>query len=142
MIRHVSGIAEVVVDVEAAAVFYESLGLEVDRMMADYALVKVDGVLHFGLWARAHAAESTYGSRDLAERVPLGFTLGLEVDSVDGGASAVNATMVRGAQDEPWGQRTLRFTSPSGALCEITESPGQRELQTNVTPKATEVASA
>lgn len=139
MIRHVSGIAEVVEDVEAAAKFYEGLGLEVERMMDDYAVVKVSGVMHFGLWARPHAAESTYGSRDAADRVPLGFTLGLEVDSVDGGADAFGAVTVRGAQDEPWGQRTLRFRSPSGALCEITESPGARELETNVTPKGAEV---
>ena len=139
MIRHVSGIAEVVEDVEAAAKFYESLGLEVDRMMDDYAVVKAPGVLHFGLWARAHAAESTYGSRDAADRVPLGFTLGLEVDSVDGAAERFGAVTLRGAQDEPWGQRTLRFRSPSGALCEITESPEGRELASDVKAKGAEV---
>ena len=140
MIRHVAGIAEIVEDVDAAVRFYEGLGLEVERAMDDYAIVKVPGVLHFGLWARAQAAESTYGSRDAADRIPLGFTLGLEVDSVDDAADAFGAVTLRAAADEPWGQRTLRFRSPSGALCEIAETPEGRELATDVTTKATQKA--
>jgi hypothetical protein len=31
-------------------------------------------------------------------------------------------------QDEPWGQRTARFLSPSGMLCEISETPWARTL--------------
>jgi catechol 2,3-dioxygenase-like lactoylglutathione lyase family enzyme len=140
MIRHVAGVAEIVDDVDAAASFYEGLGLTVKRD-AGYAAVEIPGVLHFGLWARKDAAESTYGSTDAVDRVPLGFTIGLEVDRVDDDAERLGATVLRGAQDEPWGQRTLRFRSPSGALCEISETSWARELATNVTPKTTEPAS-
>ncbi len=140
MIRHVAGIAEIVEDVDAAVSFYEGLGLSVERLMPGYAVVEVAGVLHFGLWSRRDAAESTYGDAGATDRVPLGFTLGFEVDSVDDAADSFGAVTLRGAHNEPWGQRTLRFRSPSGALCEIAETPPARELATNVTPKATEAA--
>jgi catechol 2,3-dioxygenase-like lactoylglutathione lyase family enzyme len=138
MIRHLSGLAEIVEDVDAAVAFYEGLGLTVKQDGPDYAAAEVPGVLHFGIWSRQSAAESTYGSRDATDRVPLGFTIGLEVDDVDEAGKALGARLVRGAQDEPWGQRTARFTSPSGALCEVSATSWARELETNVTPKATE----
>ncbi len=139
MIRHVAGIGEIVEDVEVAAEFYRSLGLEV-KIDNGYGVVEVPGIMHFGLWARADAAESTFGSRDEIDRIPLGFTLGLEVDSVDDAAAAFGDATLRGAQDEPWGQRTLRFRSPSGAVCEIAETPWARELGSNVSAKASQDA--
>lgn len=142
MIRHVSGIAEIVDDVDAAITFYEGLGAKVNREGDDYAIVDVPGVLHFGLWARAHAAESTFGSRDATDRVPLGFCLALEVDDIEAAGRKLGTAVLRGAQEEPWGQRTLRFRSPSGSVSEVCESPGSRELETNVTPKASEVATS
>jgi catechol 2,3-dioxygenase-like lactoylglutathione lyase family enzyme len=138
MIRHLAGLAEVVEDVDAAVAFYEGLGLTVKQDGPDYAAAELPGVLHFGIWSRGSAAESTYGSRDATDRVPLGFTVGLEVDDVDEAGKALGARLARGAQDEPWGQRTARFTSPSGALCEVSVTSWARELETNVTPKANE----
>lgn len=135
MIRHVSGIAEVVEDVDAAVRFYEGLGLSVERLMPGYAVVQVPGVLHFGLWSRADCAETVFGSAEAADRVPLGFTLGLEVDSVDGAAGTFEAAALRDARTEPWGQRTLWFRSPSGAMSEISETPLARELVTDVVGK-------
>src|SRR5688572_6081220 len=120
MIRHVAGIGEIVEDVEAAAEFYRGLGLEVN-VENGYGVVQIPGVMHFGLWGRADCAESTLGSRDKADQIPLGFNLGLEVDSVDEAAPMFEKVLLRGARDEEWGQRTLRFRSPSGALCEIAE---------------------
>lgn len=140
MIRHIAGLAEIVEDVDAAVAFYEGLGLSVKREGPEYAIAQVPGVLHFGIWSRAASAESTYGSRDAADRVPLGFSVGIEVDDVDAAGAELGARVVRGGQNEPWGQRTLRFSSPSGALCEVCASPWARELETNVTPKATEPA--
>jgi catechol 2,3-dioxygenase-like lactoylglutathione lyase family enzyme len=139
MIRHIAGIAEVVDDLDAACTFYSELGLEVVRdENANYARVEVSGVLHFGLWPREDAAESTYGSRDAVDRVPLGFTLAFEVDEVDVDRERLGVTVVRGAHDEPWGQRTLRFRSPSGALCEISETSWARQLEQNVKAKTPE----
>ena len=58
MIRHVAGFAEIVDDVPAALGFYRDLlGLEVKFQDGDdYAILLVPGVLHFGIWNRAHAA--------------------------------------------------------------------------------------
>ena len=137
MIRHVAGIAEIVEDVEKAAEFYRALGLNV-KVDPGHAMVEVPGVMYFGLWGRAEAAESTFGSRDAADRVPLGFTIGFEVDSVDEDASLIPGETVNDAKDEPWGQRTIRFLSPTGALCELAETSWARELETNVSAKATQ----
>ncbi len=142
MIRHVSGIAEIVEDLPAAIEFYRGLGLTVNEAGPDYAIAEVPGVLHFGIWNRPHAAESTYGSRDAADRVPLGFCLALEVDDVEGAGTAIGGAVQRGAKDEDWGQRTLRFLSPSGALCEVCETPDSRELATNVAGKAAELSTS
>lgn len=144
MIRHVASVGEVVEDVDAAVRFYEGLGLAVrrDEDSTEYAIVEVPGVIHFGLWSRGAAAESTFGSREAADRVPLGFQVGFEVDSVDDAASKLGAVTLRGAQDEPWGQRTLRFRTPSGSMSEIAETPWARELESNVAAKATEVTAS
>ncbi len=138
MIRHLAGLGEIVEDVDKAAEFYRGLGLEVN-VENGYGVVQIPGIMHFGLWGRADAAESTLGSRDRADELQLGFNIGIEVDSVDEAAPAFESVLLRGAEDEPWGQRTLRFRSPSGALCEIAETPWARELETNVTGKGSEV---
>ena len=88
VIRHVSGIAEIVDDIDAAAQFYrEVLGLPVDHQPGGgYSVVKVPGVLHFGLWSRAAAAEATFGDKSAVERIPLGFAIEFEwTRSVGGG---------------------------------------------------------
>ncbi len=133
MIRHVAGIAEIVEDLDAAIQFYrDTLGLAVEvKDPTGYAEVKVAGVLHFGLWQRAHAARSTGVA---PEQIALGFTLGLEVDAVDGAATALAArgiALLQPPHTEPWGQRTARFVSPSGMLCEVSETPWARTLGNN-----------
>ena len=132
MLRHFAGVAEIVEDVEAAIQFYrDTLGLEVESLSEGYATATVPGVLHFGIWSRAEAAEATYGSRDAAERVPLGFTIAFEVDEVTEAAQHLDNAAVEVVQltkTEPWGQVTSRFISPSGALCEIAETPWARRI--------------
>jgi catechol 2,3-dioxygenase-like lactoylglutathione lyase family enzyme len=130
MIRHVAGIAEIVEDLEGAIRFYrDTLGLAVERKEGGgYAEVKIGGALHFGLWERAHAASATGVA---ASEVPLGFSVGFEVDAVDAAASTLAARgtrLVQAPHDEPWGQRTARFLSPSGMLCEVSETPWARTL--------------
>lgn len=134
MIRHLGSIAEIVDDFEAALRFYrETLGLPVEiQPGGGYAVVKVPGVLHFGVWERAHAAEAIFGDRGAQARVPLGFSVGFEVDGVDAAAGALAAAgvaLVQGPHDEPWGQRTARFAHPSGALVEVAETPGARRAK-------------
>ena len=83
VLRHLASIGEVVEDVDAAVRFYRDiLGLEVEIYNEGYADVTVPGTLHFGIWSRVEAAKATYGSPEAAERVPLGFTIGFEVDEV------------------------------------------------------------
>jgi lactoylglutathione lyase len=130
MIRHVASLAEIVDDFEGALRFYrDALGLEIELKEAGgYAVAKLPGVLHFGIWHRGHAARA---SGVAPERIALGFTLGLEVDDVDGAAATLAARgvpLLQPPHDEPWGQRTARFLAPSGALCEVAESPWAREL--------------
>ena len=135
MLRHLAGVAEIVEDLDAAIAFYEgTLGLEVtQRMEDDYAMLSIDGVLHFGLWARAAAAESVYGSRDQADRIPLGFTVEFEVDRVDDSAGVLSEKRVPIEQQprmEPWGQKSLRLLSPGGSLLGLAETPWARQLKT------------
>jgi catechol 2,3-dioxygenase-like lactoylglutathione lyase family enzyme len=131
MVRHLAGIAEIVDDFETALRFYRDvLGLAIEtKEPGAYAEVKLGGVLHFGLWHRAHAARAAGVA---PERIALGVSLGLEVDAVDGAAKALAARgipLLQPPKDEPWGQRTARFLSPSGMLCEVCESPWARTLE-------------
>ena len=84
MIRHISAIAEVVDDVDAAVEFYRDvLGLTVDHQPGGgYATVEIPGTLHFSVWSRSAAAEATYGDKAAVDRIPLGFSVEFEVDSV------------------------------------------------------------
>ena len=132
MIRHFAGVAEIVEDFEAAVQFYrDTLGLEVESLSEGYATATIPGVLHFGIWSRAEAAEATYGSPNAADRVPLGFTIAFEVDNVTEAAQHLDNAAVKIVQPtktEPWGQVTSRFITPSGALCEIAETPWARRI--------------
>ena len=66
MIRHISAIAEVVDDVDAAVEFYRDvLGLTVEHKPGGhYATVEISGALHFSIWSRSAAAEATFGDVD------------------------------------------------------------------------------
>lgn len=134
MIRHFAGVAEIVEDVPAALAFYrDTLGLEVMQQMGDdYAVVAVPGVLHFGIWNRAHAAESIFGSRAAADSVPLGYTIEFEVNSVDEAASRLGdsaVTLIQSPQMEPWGQKSCRAVALGGGVLGFAETPWGRELQ-------------
>ena len=139
MVRHLAGIAEVVEDVGAAVAYYRDvLGLSVEHDEGStYAVVQVAGVLHFGVWARRAAAEATFGDGDAADRIPLGFTIGFEVDSVEDASRSTGARgwpMAQVPHVEPWGQKTSRLFSPSGALCEFSEMPGARRIARDLEP--------
>ena len=132
MLRHFAGVAEIVEDFGAAVHFYrDTLGLEVELLGEGYATANVPGVLHFGIWSRAEAAQSTYGTPDAADRIPLGFTIAFEVDEVpaaEDDLADAGVGIVQTAKTEPWGQVTSRFLSTSGALCEIAETPWARQI--------------
>lgn len=141
MIRHLSSIAEVVDDIDAAVGFYRDvLGLPVDHEPGGgYATVTMPGALHFSIWSRASAAEATFGDEAAANRIPLGFSVEFEVDAVD---SAVEASSERGLQliqapkEEPWGQKTSRFILPSGMLGGFSETPWARRISQDMQASA------
>ena len=132
MLRHLASIAEVVEDTQAAIHFYRDiLGLDVEVLSEGYANVTVPGVLHFGIWSRAEAAKAAFGNPEDAHRVPLGFSIGFEVDEVRAAAEQIGNAgigIAQSAKTEPWGQVTARFFTPSGALCEIAETPWARRI--------------
>jgi catechol 2,3-dioxygenase-like lactoylglutathione lyase family enzyme len=133
MIRHVAGIADIVEDVESAVTFYrDTLGLAVEyEPGAEYANVHIPGVLHFGIWNRAAAASSVFGDSSAAERIPLGMTVGFEVDEVESAAEALKGRgvdLLQAPKRESWGQATSRFLLPGGALGEISETPWARKI--------------
>lgn len=133
MIRHVAGIAEVVEDFPTAVKFYtDVLGASVELLdESGYALVDMPGILHFGIWSRSAAAKATFGNSQAADRVPLGFTVGFEVDDVEEThriMSEAGTDFAHGPREEPWKQITSRFLSTSGALCEISSTPWARRI--------------
>jgi len=133
MIRHVSGVGEVVEDVAAAMAFYRDvLGLEVEGDANEgYGTVKIAGIAHYGLWGRKQAAAAILGDASKADQVPLGFVMGFEVDSVEEAAritSERGLSFIQSPKTEPWGQVTARFILPSGLAGEITETPWARTL--------------
>ena len=137
MLRHIAGLAEIVEDVNEALIFYRDvLGLTVEKHDSDdYVMLSVPGVLHFGLWNRAHAAERVFGSREDAERIPLGFTLEFEVDDVKSSALRIEGagqTITQAPLEEPWGQKTFRMLSSGGSLLGFAETPWARRITQNL----------
>jgi catechol 2,3-dioxygenase-like lactoylglutathione lyase family enzyme len=133
MIRHLSGLAEVVEDIETTVTFYrDTLGLNVEFEEGNnYAVIELPGVLHFGLWSREAAATVILGSPAEGDRIPLGFMIGLEVDSVEEATRQVEenkATFIQATKKEDWGQVTSRMVAPSGVLIELTETPWARKV--------------
>ena len=133
MIRHISAIAEVVDDVDAAVEFYRDvLGLTVEHQPGGvYATVEISGALHFSIWSRSAAAEATYGDEAASDRIPLGFSVEFEVDSVDDATDAIGERgwqVVQPPKKEPWGQSTSRFMLPSGMLGGFSETPWARRI--------------
>jgi catechol 2,3-dioxygenase-like lactoylglutathione lyase family enzyme len=121
MVRHLAGVAEIVEDVKSTVAFYrDTLGLEVKQQQGDdYVIFALPGILHFGVWSRAAAAEATFGDRASADSVPLGFSLEFEVDDLDESANQIDASqcaLVQRPHEEPWGQKTCRAIAPGGGL--------------------------
>ena len=141
MIRHISAIAEVVDDVDAAVEFYRDvLELPVDHEPGGgYATVTIPGALHFSIWSRRAAAEATFGDEAAADRIPLGFSVEFEVDAVGSATEAVSERglqIVQPPKEEPWGLTTSRFMLPSGMLGGFSETPWARRISQDLQASA------
>jgi len=134
MIRHLSGIAEIVEDIEEAVRFYRDiLSLKVKHEAGSgYATVEMPGVLHLGIWDRKKAAEVIFGEASEFDRVPPGFMIGIEVDDVDDMTQKIvdrGWDVQQPPRTEDWGQKTSRLYASSGSLIELTETPWARKIR-------------
>ena len=126
-ILFVSGVAPIVGDMPAALeLFGETLGLELQG--DEYpATEKLDGVRHFGVWSLAGAAMSCFGTSSWPRQLPVPTaTIEFEVDDVDRAAAELERAghrLLRGASDEPWGQRVARLQTGDGLLIAVTHTP-------------------
>ena len=132
-IRRVAGITEVVENFASTVSLYtDVLGLSVDTLSEGaYATLDIHGVLQYGIWSREAAEEATFGNSHASDRIPLGFTVGFEVDDVGetyGKLSATGTNFEHSPRMEPWKQVTSHFMSKSGALCELSSTPWARSI--------------
>jgi catechol 2,3-dioxygenase-like lactoylglutathione lyase family enzyme len=137
VVRHVASVAEIVDDVAAATAFYRDvLGMEVEHEPdSPYAVVKIPGIAHYGLWSRSHAAETLYGDAGKSGQVPLGISIAFEAESLKPAIEHVRSNggeVIQDFREEPWGQKSARFLLPSGAVGELAETPWARNLPTTI----------
>jgi hypothetical protein len=128
----VAGFGPVVRDVEGGRAFWGSgLGVELEEAAPGYwATDDLSGVKAFALWPLEKAAESCFGAAEWPADIPAPQAwIELDVESPKAVSEAVaemeaaGHRLLRGAQEEPWGQTTARLLSPEGLLVGITYTP-------------------
>jgi hypothetical protein len=84
----------------------------------------------FALWPLSQAAKSCFGSDTWPEEIPAPQAwMELDVASSEAVGAAIaeleaaGHRLLRGAQEEPWGQTTARLLSPEGLLIGVTYTP-------------------
>ncbi len=90
----------------------------------------LDGVKAFALWPLAQAAQSTFGTDEWPDELPVPQAwLEFDVASRQAVADAADELRAAGhrilvdAHDEPWGQTTARLLSPEGLLIGVAYTP-------------------
>ena len=131
-IAFVAGFGPIDRDVPDSRRFWgEGLGIVFEEADPQYFTTDgLDGVRAFALWPLSQAAESTFGSPEWPAEIPTPQAwIELDVDSAEAVAAAVKELgaaghrVLRGAQEEPWGQTTSRLLSPEGLLVGVTFTP-------------------
>ncbi|HEX6127870.1 MAG TPA: VOC family protein [Candidatus Limnocylindria bacterium] len=131
-VSFVAGFGPIVPDVAASRAFWgERLGIGLSEAAPDYWTNDgLDGVKAFALWPLSQAAQSTFGTDAWPEDLPVPQAwLELDVESAEAVREAVaeleaaGYRLLRGAEEEPWGQTTSRLQSPEGLLVGITYTP-------------------
>ena len=142
-INFVAGFGPIVPDVDTSRAFWgESLGMELEEAAPSYfATDDLPGVRAFALWPLAQAAQSTFGTDTWPSNVPTPQAwLELDVDSAEAVGDAVaelegrGYRLLRGAEEEPWGQTTARLLSPEGMLVGVTYTPWMHPTQGDSSP--------
>lgn len=131
-VSFVAGFGPIVPDVASSRAFWgERLGIGFSEAAPDYwTNDDLDGVRAFALWPLSQAAQSTFGTDAWPEDLPVPQAwLELDVESAEAVREAVaeleaaGYRLLRGAEEEPWGQTTSRLQSPEGLLVGITYTP-------------------
>jgi hypothetical protein len=116
---------------ESLRFWSERIGLEFEEPAPGYFTVDdLPGTKAFAIWPLEQAAEATFGNpRWPAEHPVPQAWIELDVASPQAVADAVaeltaaGCTVLRGAQEEPWGQTTSRLLSPEHLLVGISHTP-------------------
>jgi catechol 2,3-dioxygenase-like lactoylglutathione lyase family enzyme len=131
-VSFVAGFGPIVRNVDASRAFWHTgLGIELEEAAPSYwATDDLAGVKAFALWPLNQAAESCFGLNTWPGDLPIPQAwVELDVESPQAVADAVRELeaaghrVLRGANDEPWGQTTARLLSPEGLLVGVTYTP-------------------
>ena len=131
-VSFVAGFGPIVPDVVVSRSFWgERLGIGLKEAAPDYwTNDDLDGLRAFALCPLSQAAQSTFRTDAWPEDLPVPQAwLELDVESAEAVRDAVaeleaaGYRLLRGAEEEPWGQTTSRLQSPEGLLVGITYTP-------------------
>lgn len=136
-VSFVAGFGPIVRDVDSSRAFWGAgLGIGLKEAAADYwTNDDLDGVKAFALWPLSQAAQSCFGSERWPDNIPAPQAwIELDVESPEAVPAAVaeleaaGHSVLRGAQQEPWGQTTSRLLSPEGLLIGVTYTPWMHQI--------------
>ena len=131
-VAFVAGFGPIVREADASRAFWgDGLAIPLEEAAPEYLTNdSLEGVNAFALWPLSQAAESTFGSAEWPADIPAPQAwMELDVESAEAVGEAVaeleaaGHRVLRGAQEEPWGQTTSRLLSPEGLLIGITFTP-------------------
>ena len=131
-IRFVAGFGPIgTADSQSIDFWSETLGIEFDEPAPGYRTSdSLDGVKAFAIWPLHQAAESTFGTQEWPDRLPVPQAwIEFDVESPTAVAAAAaelaggGHTLLKEAGEEPWGQWTARLQSPEGLLVGISYTP-------------------
>ena len=131
-ISFVAGFGPIIRDADESRAFWgNGLGITLAEPVPGYwTNDDLEGVRAFALWPLDHASVSCFGSAPWPADIPAPRAwVELDVESPEAVETAVNELrhgghrVLRGAQQEPWGQTTSRLLSPEGLLVGVTYTP-------------------
>jgi hypothetical protein len=131
-VAFIAGYGPIIREAGASQAFWrDGLGISLEEAAPGYFTNDdLEGVNAFALWPLSQAAESTFGSDQWPADIPAPQAwMELDVESAAAVGEAVaeleaaGHRVLRGAQEEPWGQTTSRLLSPEGLLIGVTFTP-------------------